>query len=274
MGSPDRNSPIPNPPIPNPSSLVPALRGQRFYNEAATDAQTSYQRWRNVERPGTKAEIGVLVSGGLDSSILLVHLLDHGRRVQPFYVRSQLAWEATELAWLRRFLDAVHRPELAPLVTLELPLVDVYGDHWSTTGTAVPGADTPDEAVYLPGRNALLLIKAVLWCRLRGVDELALAPLAANPFPDATDAFFSQFEASLNRATGGHVRIVRPFAALGKREVMELGRSYPLGLTFSCIAPLAGIHCGGCNKCAERQAAFRSAELDDPTHYATPARSK
>ena len=144
--------------------------------------------------PGSKpaADIGLLVSGGLDSSILLGHLLDAGRTVQPFYVRSHLAWEETELAWLRRFLDAMARPALAPLVILDLPMADVYGDHWSTTGQAVPGAETPDEAVYLPGRNALLLIKAVLWCRLHGAWRrwvLALPPSAAGrrtPFsPDA-----------------------------------------------------------------------------------------
>ena len=33
--------------------------------------------------------IGLLLSGGLDSSILLGHLLAHGRRVQPFYIRCQ-----------------------------------------------------------------------------------------------------------------------------------------------------------------------------------------
>ena len=71
--------------------------------------------------------------------------------MQPFYVRSHLAWEDTERAWLRKFLQAVSRPTLAPLVTLDLPLDDVYGAHWSTTGEAVPGAETPDEAVYLPG---------------------------------------------------------------------------------------------------------------------------
>ncbi len=103
--------------------------------------------------PGSKpaVEIGLLVSGGLDSSILLAQLLDAGQSVQPFYVRSHLAWEETELAWLRRFLDGVSGPALAPLVILDLPLADVYGEHWSTTGQAVPGADTPDEAVYLPG---------------------------------------------------------------------------------------------------------------------------
>ena len=113
----------------------------------------------------------------------------------------------------------------------------------------------------------------MLWCQLHGVGELALAPLASNPFPDATDEFFAEFAAALNRATNSRLRIVRPFAALKKRQVMELGRGYPLELTFSCIAPVEGIHCGQCNKCAERQQAFLGSGLADATQYARrPAR--
>ena len=92
--------------------------------------------------------------------------------------------------------------------------------------------------------------------------------LDGNPFGDATDEFFDEFESSLRRATGGPIRILRPFAGMTKREVLELGRNLPLELTFSCIAPAGGLHCGQCNKCAERQAAFRSAGYDDPTVYA------
>jgi 7-cyano-7-deazaguanine synthase len=48
---------------------------------------------------------------------------------------------------------------------------------------------------------------------------------------------------------------------------MELGSELPLALTFSCISPRGGLHCGACNKCAERQAAFRAAEMADETRY-------
>ena len=152
---------------------------------------------------------------------------------------------------------------------LELPLGDLYGDHWSVTGDGTPDAASPDDAVYLPGRNPLLMIKAVLWCRMRNVDRLALAVLRSNPFGDAASEFFHDFESALHRATGGWVRIVRPFARFDKRRVMNLGRELPLELTFSCIAPAAGVHCGKCNKCAERSAAFRLIGADDPTRYAT-----
>lgn len=220
--------------------------------------------------------IGVLYSGGVDSAVLVGHLLDQGRRVRPMYVRSHLHWEQAELAAARRFLAALAGPRLEGLVVFEQPLADLYGDHWSTTGREVPGAETPDEAVYLPGRNALLLVKPFLWCHMHGVPQLALAPLAVNPFPDATGEFFAQYQAAMNRATAtgdsaGQVEIVRPFERLHKDAVLEMGRLFPLELTFSCIDPVAGRHCGRCNKCAERQAAFRMAGLPDQTIYAARA---
>ena len=212
--------------------------------------------------------IGLLLSGGLDSCILLGHLAAEGRNVQPFYVRAQLRWENEEQRAIAAFIKALENGNIERQVTLEMPLKDLYGRHWSTDGQGVPDANTADDAVYLPGRNALLIIKASIWCRLNGIGQLALAILGSNPFGDATVEFFHDFESALGRATGRRVEVLRPFAEFDKQEVMRLGRDMPLGLTFSCIAPVSGLHCGVCNKCAERQKAFSSINLEDPTAYA------
>jgi 7-cyano-7-deazaguanine synthase len=212
--------------------------------------------------------MGLLVSGGLDSAILLAQLAEHGWHVQPFYVRTGCHWQAEETEAVRRFVAALQSPLVQPLVELEMPVADLYGNHWSITGRAVPDDHTPDEAVFLPGRNPLLLLKPALWCAMHGVSKLALATLAANPFDDAKPEFFDRFEAMISWAAGFDVKIVRPFEMLSKRCVMQLGRDMPLELTFSCIAPVGGLHCGRCNKCAERAAAFRHLATGDPTSYA------
>jgi 7-cyano-7-deazaguanine synthase len=211
--------------------------------------------------------VAVLFSGGLDSSILLAHLLADGQCVQPLYVSCGLIWQREELRRAGRFLDAMATPRLKPLVALSMPLGDLYGDHWSITGRGVPAADDPDERVYLAGHNPLLLIKADIWCRLHGVSKLAIGALATNPFSDATDAFFVPFGKAMDQAVDGHVELVRPLASMDKRAVMQWGRLAPLELTFSCLAPQHGLHCGQCNKCAERQRAFRDAGILDRTTY-------
>jgi 7-cyano-7-deazaguanine synthase len=201
--------------------------------------------------------VGLLYSGGLDSSILLAQLLREGLPVQPIYVASRLAWEAAELPAARRFLHAVATPACRELIVLQMPADDLYGDHWSVTGENVPSADSPDEAVYLPGRNPLLVLKARMWCQLNGIGTLALGSLASNPFGDASEDFLRSFADLLDHATESRVELVRPLAHLTKVQVLELGHDLPLELTFSCIAPVGGLHCGECNKCTERQTAFQ-----------------
>jgi 7-cyano-7-deazaguanine synthase len=211
--------------------------------------------------------VGVLVSGGLDSSILVGKLLDEGHRIQPFYIRTDLFWQEEELRAVKRFLAAIARPALQELAILDLPVRDLYSGHWSVSGQTTPGYDSPDAAVFLPGRNALLLVKAAIWCQMRGIEYLALAPLGTSPFADAQEGFFNDFQAALNCGDLPSVNILRPFQGMKKQRVMEFGRSYPLELTFSCIAPREGLHCGRCNKCAERQGAFAVLGEPDRTPY-------
>ena len=221
--------------------------------------------------PSDDTALAVLVSAGIDSAILLAEALGHHPRVYPLYVRSGLSWETAELSYLRRYLRALERPALAPLQILDMPVRDVYGSHWSLTGAGVPDTDTADAAVFLPGRNVLLLTKAILWCHLRKVPAVALGILSANPFPDATPAFFAGLQKLVNEAVGGNVAVRTPFAALSKAQVLRSHTGLPLELTFSCLRPTGETHCGRCNKCAERQRAFAEARLPDPTVYGSNA---
>jgi 7-cyano-7-deazaguanine synthase len=212
--------------------------------------------------------VAVLASGGLDSAVLTAEYLGEGRVVQPIYVRFGLAWEETEERHLRRFLDTLQGSGLRPLVTLDLPVADTYGAHWSLSADDVPDADTPDEAVYLPGRNLLLLAKSSIWCALHGCPTIALGTLKGNPFADSSREFFGDVESLVQTAVGHRLEIATPFSELDKAHVLELGRHLQLQHTFSCINPTAGVHCGRCNKCAERQRAFEEASIGDVTTYA------
>jgi len=214
-----------------------------------------------------QSRAAVLISGGVDSAILCVELLKNYSRVAPLYIRSGLRWEGVELACAHRFLEAVKTRGLDDVVVLDEPIADVYGAHWSTSGMDIPSAETRDDAVYLPARNLLLNVKAAVWCRLRGFPILALGTLGSNPFPDSTPSFFAKLESLLREAMGGELRLIRPFERLHKSDVIALGRDLPLHLTFSCIDPIDGLHCGSCNKCAERKKGFREAGTPDLTRY-------
>ena len=212
--------------------------------------------------------VAVLVSGGLDSAVLLAEAARTYSAVFPIYVRFGLFWEQVEFGYLRRFLAAIACKPLREVQILDQPAGDLYGRHWSITGENPPTAADAHDADFLPGRNVLLLAKPLLWCHLNGVGELATAPLGSNPFPDATPAFYDGFAAMVNRAIAGSVSVLRPFANLTKIDVLHRGRSLPLELTFSCVRPVGILPCGTCIKCGERKKGFAEAGMEDPTNYA------
>lgn len=213
--------------------------------------------------------VAVLTSGGLDSAVLVADFLRRGHVVQPIYVRFGLIWEEAEEGHLRRFLDSLPGLGTRPLVTLDFPIADVYDAHWSLSAQGIPDAESPDDAVYLPGRNLVLLAKSCVWCALHDYPVIAVGTLKGNPFADSSRGFFNCFESLVHAAMACPISIVAPFSDLTKADVLRLGRSLELQQTFSCIDPNAGHHCGLCNKCAERRRAFAALSIDDLTRYAS-----
>ena len=212
----------------------------------------------------------VLFSGGLDSAVLVARAAKDGP-VQPLYVSVGLAWEAEELRMAARLLSSLPPDgNVRPMVPLRFDMTDVYPrTHWAILGKA-PAFDTPDDAVYLEGRNIVLLSKAAVFMARAQIGRVWIGPLAGNPFPDASAAFFDAFARGLSIGLATPVEIEAPFGSLHKADVIRLGRELgvPLELTLSCMQPEAGLHCGRCSKCRERRDAFAEAGGVDPTAYA------
>src|SRR5262245_61850791 len=129
-------------------------------------------------------DTAVLLSAGLDSAVLAAAEADNGR-VHPLYVSAGLAWESAERTAMRRLLaEPPFQGRLMPLAHLSFTVSDLYPPtHWALRGEP-PAFDTPDEDVYLTGRNIALLSKAAIYCARHNIGRIALAPLAGNPFPD------------------------------------------------------------------------------------------
>ena len=210
----------------------------------------------------------VLFSGGLDSAVLLaLERRDHDR-VWPIHVRAGLAWEDAEARAIDRLLQAPpFAGRIEPVTTLTVDMRDVYAPtHWAVAGKP-PAYDTPDEDVYLEGRNIVLTSKAAVWCARHRISRIALGPLAGNPFPDATPEFFTAMSRALSLGLGAPIAIAAPLAGLHKEDVIALGLELgvPLELTLSCMNPTpADQPCGKCSKCRERNVAFAEAALHNP----------
>jgi 7-cyano-7-deazaguanine synthase len=217
----------------------------------------------------------VLLSGGLDSAVLVAAEAERAR-VLPVYVRVGLAWEAAEQRMLRYLLSSPAFRDVEELEIFDFDMRDVYPPtHWAVRGTP-PDYDTPDEDVYLAGRNLVLLTKAGVVAASRKIPRVALGPLAGNPFPDATPEFFRTMAKALSLGLDHAVDVVTPLIALHKEDVIRLGvrLRVPLELTLSCMNPDDSdvpLHCGQCSKCRERREAFAAAGIADPTAYAQPS---
>jgi 7-cyano-7-deazaguanine synthase len=217
----------------------------------------------------------VLISGGLDSAVLLADEAARGR-VIPLYVRVGLAWEAAERKMLAALLATPSYQHVQPLQVVTFDMRDVYAPtHWAITGKP-PAYDTPDEDVYLTGRNLVLLTKAGVVAATAKASRIALGPLAGNPFPDATPVFFSAMANALSLGLAHAIEVATPLTTFHKEDVIRLGDrlGVPLELTLSCMNPVDGplpLHCGQCSKCRERRDGFAAAGVEDRTAYTQPS---
>jgi 7-cyano-7-deazaguanine synthase len=230
-----------------------------------------------AERRAGERGTAVLFSAGLDSAVLAASEAQHGP-VWPVYVSVGLAWEGAERATAARLLATpLYQGRVRPLATLTFTMADIYpSSHWAIRGVP-PAYDTPDEDVYLIGRNLVLLTKAGTWCVANKVSRIVLGPLAGNPFPDATPEFFASMASALSLGLAHPIEIATPFRQLHKDEVVRRGAGLgvPFEHTLSCMNPKLGpgaavayLHCGACSKCRERLDAFKAAGVTDPAPYA------
>ena len=208
----------------------------------------------------------VLLSGGLDSAVLLAHEA-RARRVWPVYVKVGLAWEALELAMVERLLA---HPAPAGRASAA---VDAWSSPCATStrrrtgpfAASRPPTTRPDEDVYLTGRNLVLLAKAGVTGRLRSGRSASRSDRwPAIRFPTRGRRSSPRWpNALIDSGWTTPMEVAAPFLEWQKEDVIRRGLELgvPLELTLSCMNPVDGAdgpprHCGLCSKCRERRDAF------------------
>lgn len=215
----------------------------------------------------------MLLGGGIESTALVMRYLAEGCVVAPVRLHCGLIWDDCESDHARRFCQAVAVPRLSPLVELRLPLGGFLESHWAVTGRNVPAAGAGAAELEIPLRNLTLLsfaLQAVKDQFPKGDEavSLALGTTADNSYRDGSREYFDRCEAVLSCDAGRPVQVLTPLIGQTKPDVIRGADRRALELSFSCVAPRDGGHCGRCIKCGRRQAAFRAAEIADPTRYA------
>jgi len=120
----------------------------------------------------------------------------------------------------------------------------------------------------VPGRNAVLLTLAVAHAQAHGCGLVAAGMHGGDhaDFPDCRPLFLGSMAHASEVAYG--VGLHTPFLGWSKVRVVQLGDvlGVPFERTWSCYRR-GPRHCGTCIACTNRRAAFREADVADPTEY-------
>ena len=225
------------------------------------------------------SKVVLSLSGGLDSSVLLAHLLNAGNTVyagQFQYGSKHNAYEAAAYSQV-----VAHYQHLYPEKLLPLPVVDLSsvfaGGHQSSAllsgGAAVPDGHYEEETMrqtVVPGRNLIFIAVMASKAEQLGAGYVCLGVHAGDHFiyPDCRETFIYDVDAAVETGTGGKVRVTAPFIASDKTRIVQRGLELevPFEKTRTCYKPQR-VACGTCGSCQERLEAFRNNQAADLLEY-------
>ena len=212
----------------------------------------------------------VVLSGGLDSTVLLAKLLAEGREclALTFNYGQRHVCEIEAAKTVCAYYGVRH--QVADLRAL----VPIWGSN-SLTDAAVPVPDghyTEErmKVTVVPGRNLIFLSVAAAWAIGNECDSLVYAAHsgAHTIHPDCRPEFADALAPAIALADWRQVALERPFMRYDKTDITQLGVELgaPLYLTWSGYKG-GETHCGLCATCIERKEAFKLAGAPDPTTY-------
>ena len=183
-----------------------------------------------------------LLSGGLDSVVMLYDLVGQGHKVHALTIDYGQSHAIKEIP-----LAAYHSKRMSVLQTF-LTIPKLRGSLL-TDGSG---------SVVVPNRNAILLSLAVNLAVEAKADSVTFAANKddAEMFPDCRSGFVSQFNLMLGMAALP-VEVCAPYLKRSKAWIAALGRDIGVSLeqTWSCYFPGDG-PCGKCPACQKRAEAL------------------
>lgn len=216
----------------------------------------------------------LIYSGGLDSTVLLYHLIAAGHEVHALSVdygqrhRCELDNAATICKRLNVPNPRADLSAIQPLLagsSLTSPEIEVAEGHYTEESM---------KSTVVPNRNMILLAIATGHALSIGAGQIAYAAHSGDHaiYPDCRNEFADAMAEAIRLADWSVVELSRPFVDWSKRDIVRRGAELglPFENTWSCYKG-GELHCGRCGTCIERREAFDLAEISDPTTYAEDA---
>lgn len=216
------------------------------------------------------SKVIVVLSGGLDSTVLLHHYLNLRNEVRTLSVHYGQRHK-TELHYASATAQRNGVPwELADLQTLKNILP---GSSQTSDNVPVPHGRYDEEVMkvtVVPNRNMILLSVAIGHAIAHGYDTVGYAAHAGDHaiYPDCRPEFVQAVGIVAQLCDWKSVTLDAPFLDMTKAEIVSRGAELkvPFEYTYSCYEGKDS-HCGRCGTCVERILAFKEAGVHDPTIY-------
>ncbi len=217
----------------------------------------------------------VLLSGGLDSTVVLAKALAEGREpvALSFRYGQRHSRELESAKAVAAHYNIAHNIMDLDLSTLRSSLVHEDEDLPEGRSEEDMGHDIP--STYVPARNIILLSIAAGMCESIGGEAVFIGANSVDysGYPDCRAEFFQAYEDMLSLGTrsgveGTPITIETPILFLSKEEIVRLGTELdaPLQLTWSCYRG-GEKACGRCDSCILRLKGFEDAGMKDPIEY-------
>ncbi len=216
-------------------------------------------------------KIVLVLSGGMDSAVLLYHLLDAGHIVKTLSINygQRHVRELDSAAALSGRVGVEHR--IVDLSTIN-PLLG--NNSLSSDQTEIPEGHYEEESMKLtvvPNRNMIMLSVAVGWALALKFDAVAYGAHSGDHaiYPDCREEFAQALDRAVSLCDWHGMRLMRPFVKMDKGEIAKRGAALgvPFDLTWTCYNG-GEVHCGKCGACQERREAFAAHGIDDPVVFA------
>jgi len=212
-----------------------------------------------------------IVSGGLDSTVLLHHLRSGGSDVLALSINYGQR-HRKELQYASRTCKAMGiQHQLIDLSAIK-PLLANSGSSLVTDAEVAHGhyESATMKTTVVPNRNMIMLSVAVSWAISEKAIAIAYAAHAGDHaiYPDCRREFTDALEKAIKLCDWHVVELWRPFVSLTKADIVNRGHELEVDFvsTWSCYEG-GDVHCGKCGTCVERKEAFRVAGIADPTCY-------
>lgn len=203
-------------------------------------------------------KVVLLLSGGIDSTVLLYWLIERNFTVFPLIVNYGQVTFVREVSTVKDILSNLN---IESLLQINVPEISELG-RGALTGEYPKDVTSYNEwysAEFFPNRNLMLLMLASNYAYKINACNVAIG-VVGESYSDTSLSFLDSVKKCIEISLM-QIDIIAPFANRKKDEIIResIRLRVPIEKTFSCNA-LSERHCLLCSSCHERESALNQRE--------------